>query len=233
MIWINSIGIRSGFSGSIGLGEIDRLFVSSDGNSYSLYGTLFRIDETGTVVPPSEQNFLSPGSIERYLEDHIAERRILSQEVSRLIDVRSDVLEGRYDYGVSELLLERLYELKFNTVKQLPLFITGGQLGYPELEKNDEDRNPFENLWEEFSLVKEGPKRYREEDYVQVIRSEIFERQPSTSQDDTVLYSQYGVFEGPQTAPALLKEAAMSSPDIKEGYVAIDENTGTFETEEF
>ncbi len=197
MIALNAIEINEGFSGIVSLGEVDKLFVSGDGGVYSLYGTVFRLEDKASIIPPSEGVVLPSGSIEWFLKTSLERRLGVAEETLRLEDVRKAVVDGKYDYGVSSVLMEDLEFLSSNTVKPLPSVIVGGQLGYEELEKNNSEEQEFEDRWEAWSHVYPGLKRYDAEnqrDYAVKV-DDLSTRCPPAAQTNVEI-----VVPGPLTA---------------------------------
>jgi len=160
MIRLNSKVVSEGFSGTISLGEVDRLYVSGDGDNYELYGTVFRLGEDSVIVPPSESTILNTGSIEEFIKSRVELRARASEEANRLEGVLQSIYNGEYNYGVSKTLVDNLEYLSTNTSNPLPSIIVGGNLSYDELEKNNSEVVGFEEEWESWSHVYPGLKRY-------------------------------------------------------------------------
>lgn len=161
-ITINNVDVNEGFSGSVSLGAVDSLFVSGDGAEYSLYGTVFKESTEVIITPPSEDYKLTSGTIETSISSLLKRRITATTELARLEKVKSDVIDGKYDYGVSSELIDVLNFLSTNAIKPLPSMIVGGKLGYEDLIKNNEDAEPFKDSWEKWSHVFPGLKRYEE-----------------------------------------------------------------------
>ncbi len=161
MITLNGIGVHEGFSGIVKLGEVDKLFVAGDGRSHTLYGTLFKQGRESVVIPPSESATLTPGSIKGFLMEKVRQRSDLVEEIARLEDVKADVSEGKYDYGVSKRLVDDLLFLSNNTAKPLPSCILGGHLAYEDLNKCNYEEKAFEEEWVSWSHTGSGLKRYQ------------------------------------------------------------------------
>lgn len=159
-IKINSTSISEGFKGIVALGSIERLYVSGDGKRYQLYGTVFSEGRETVVIPPSESTVLTSGSIEFYLGTALSDRVKLSNELALLEATREDVINGRYDYGVSKELVEILTSISTNSLKPLPSLVIGGKLGYDQLLKNNDEVNNFEDIWERWSHVQNGLSKY-------------------------------------------------------------------------
>jgi len=191
MIKVNGIEVKNGFSGTIDLGESDKIFVSGDGSDYSVYGTVFRVGVSGVVLTPNQQAVLPPGSIETFLSRTLNHRKSLSRDLERLEGTRRDLLDGKYDYGVSDRLTNILSSLSFNTTKQLPSMVVGGKLGYEDLEKSDSTAAPFETLWSQWSNVENGPKRYGSGPLSYQVTSDRFDKRPSSANMRTVPYELY------------------------------------------
>jgi len=160
MIYINNQKVSEGFTGLLTLGNVDRLYVGGDGDSYELYGTAFRVEDEAVVIVPSEEYMLPAGSIEQHLCTRILDRIQQVDELHRLMQIRERIQNGEYNYGISERLLELLEYTTTNTVRQLPTILIGGQLSYKYLCKNDADVDTFQKEWEIWSHVEKGRKKY-------------------------------------------------------------------------
>jgi len=162
MIKLNNTTVSEGFNGNIPLGIISRLYTSStDGSTYSLRGTLFRVSREATLTPPSKSaTFVSGENITWFLEKSISDRLDKCIQLRNLESLQKDLEDGKYDYGVSRKLIDLIIDLTSSNIKQLPLAVIGGKLAYEDLIKNNEELEGFESKWEQLAHVKMGRKKY-------------------------------------------------------------------------
>ncbi len=165
MIKLNGLSISEAYRGTLQLGRVRGLYVSGEtGAWYTLYGTLFKKECQTTVTTPSGKYVFSGGrSIEDGLLKQLAQRQQLTAELSRLEVLRSKVVEGQYDYGISGKLVETLEYLSENSTRQLPSVLIGGELDYDLLLKPENLSEDFQGAWETWSHVEVGRKKYNDE----------------------------------------------------------------------
>lgn len=159
---LNNVMISDGFKGLVSLEKASSLFVRSvDGDSYSLYGTLYKKTRKGVVETPSGKETVSAGSsLEGPISRLISSRKETTKELHRLETLKSETEAGKYDYGISDKLVDILTFLSENRIKQLPSVIVGGELSYDRLILPSASGSPKESYWSRWSHVSKGPERY-------------------------------------------------------------------------
>jgi len=166
MIKLNNLSVSEDYRGNLQLGRVQGFYVSGEtGVQYTLYGTLFKKEQKTTVTVPSGNHvLLKDESIEPSLLKQLKQRQDLVAELQRLRDLRANVENRVYDYGVSKRLTEMLTYLSENTIRQLPSILIGGELDYDLLLKAGTSTEDFESEWETWSHVEPGRKKYNNEE---------------------------------------------------------------------
>ena len=189
---LNNSTISVGFQGLVRLGKTSKLYTATtDDDVYNLYGTLFKKQSVAAVTPPSGSVvFYASDSIDNGLSRYLSTRESLVKELSSLNRLRDETLAGKYDYGVSDKLVDILTHLSENTIKQLPSAIVGGNLSHDDINKASVEGAPSKDVWSRWSHVSQGPRRYSSttDDDLIVITSNVFSGTPACTDQSTTQY---------------------------------------------